>query len=195
MRRCIGAGLSVLTIALFLYASDPASACSLDGVASLSENGHVVGLTTTTPTKATLASWALFTLVAASPDTRLVFQEDLNELRNSLPGSALGHPFRWQFGDGSTTVGRVVNHRYAHPGWYTVEVSYALAANHWVSFDRARIHIVAPGALLGANFSYYLHEDAQTAIRFAFWLALAGGAGLLGWKYWRKNSTDLGDLP
>jgi hypothetical protein len=189
MRRCIAAPLLLLTVALFLCATGPAFACNLDGVASLSENGHVVSLTATTPTKATLSSWALFTLVAAAPKTPLVFQEDLNELGNSLPASALKQPFRWQFGDGSVTVGRVVTHRYAHTGWYKINVSYALRPNHWISFDSARIHIVAPGALLTTNFTYYLHEDAQTAIRFAFWLALAGGVGLFVWKRLRATPT------
>jgi hypothetical protein len=49
-----------------------------------------------------------------------------------------------------------------------------------------RIQIVPSGALLGTNFTYYLHEDDQTALRFAFWLALAVGVGLIVGRRPRK---------
>jgi hypothetical protein len=163
----------------------PAEACSLDGVPSLSANGHLAGLTKDPPTQATLAHWARFTLPAAAPGDALRLTEDLSNLRRSLPVAALARPFRWSFGDGTSAQGYAVVHRYARQGWYRIMVSALLPGLHNpIVFDSARLQIVAANDLWRANLRYYLAQDAQAVLRFALW---SGGLLLVGWFLWKRR--------
>lgn len=169
--------------ALMLASARSTQACSLDGVASLSVNGNLAGLTNGPATRSTLAHWAPFTLIAAAPGDTLHLREDIGNVRRSIPGEALKAPFYWTFGDGTTATGQTATHRYTRTGWYKITVAYYRAANRtWVTFDDAQMQIVSAGSLWRANLGYYARQDAQVAIRWIIWLAVAGLGGLVVWR-------------
>ncbi|HWE63987.1 MAG TPA: PKD domain-containing protein [Chloroflexota bacterium] len=173
-------------LALSLALAAPARACSLDGVPSISVNGHLAGITGGTATQATLAYWAPFTLPAAAPGDTLRLREDLSNVRRSLPAQALAAPFRWRFGDGTGAQGDAVVHRYTRRGWYQITVSYLQPALHrWIVFDRAQLQIVAAGDLWRTNLRYYLAQDAQVVLRGILW---AIAAALLAWCGWKMRT-------
>jgi hypothetical protein len=173
-----------IALALLLpYA--PVRACSLDGVPSLSVNGHLASLTEGAVSPASAAYWARFTLLAAAPGNTLHLQEDLANVRRSLSAAALATPFRWAFGDGASAQGYEVAHRYPRRGWYRITVSYLWPGmRRWIVFDSAQLQIVAPGDLWRANLRYYLAQDSQVGLRFALWGLAAALLVWLGWKGW-----------
>ena len=71
-----------------------ARACSIDGVASISVNGHMASLTTTKPTSATLAYWSSFSLLAATPCDALHYAENLANVSLSIPKASAALPFK-----------------------------------------------------------------------------------------------------
>jgi hypothetical protein len=89
----------------------PAWACALDNRPSMSADGVLAHLTAAVPTAATLPTWASFTFPRVyKPGQPVRFSEDQAEVRRTLTPSALSHPWRWNFGDGSTAVGYNVQH-------------------------------------------------------------------------------------
>ena len=140
-RRMLCAG--TIAVALALARGELSAACSLDGVPSLSVNGRLVQPMTAKPSRAELATWAPFAVPDAFHAGRSVqFSERVPELKRSLPPPAFAYPWRWQFGDGSTTTGTVVTHAYRRPGLYRVTVWADYRAEHfWYEFDAAMIRI------------------------------------------------------
>ena len=177
-------------LACLFVSAQAARACSIDGIASLSANGKLASISAAAPTQAALAYWAPFTLLAAAPGDLIQVREDIGKLHASLPSTAFSTPFRWTFGDGATVNGLQAAHRYAHTGWYKIDVRYYEPSRHsWVLFDSAQQHIVAQGDLLQANIGYYIGQYFTVVLRIAMWLA-AGGAILLAlWIRLRRNRT------
>jgi hypothetical protein len=71
-------------------------------------------------------------------------QEVRSRLLTTLPPSAFRTPWRWTFGDGTTTQGIRVRHRYRHPGTYVVGVLALLVNGRisaWYVFDSAEITV------------------------------------------------------
>lgn len=139
-RAVCGAGVGLV---LALTLAEPAAACSLDGVPSLSANGTLVQPMTSKPSRAEQAQWAPFAVPGAlSAGREIRFSESVSELKRSLPPLAFAYPWRWQFGDGSTATGTAVTHAYHRPGLYRVTVWADYRAEHfWYEFDAAMIRI------------------------------------------------------
>jgi hypothetical protein len=149
----------VAALALALATAIPStvvSACSLDGIASISLNGTLAVLTTDAPQPNSLGSWARFTFgLAYAPRDVLHLAEDMNKLRRSLPEATLHIPFSWAFGDGTSMRGLQATHRYDRTGWFKISVSgYWPARKAWVLFDSVRVHIVPASSLFQANIGY-----------------------------------------
>ena len=174
--------LAPVFLAIFLAAVlvPTTEACSLDGIASLSVNGHVASLTTDRAIASTLAYWSSFHLLAAAPDDDLRYAENLANVSLSIPKASVVLPFKWSFGDGQTVLGRTVTHRYRQTGWYRLTVHYYWPARRqWVQFDSAEQQIVPPSALLWTNFSFYAGNVFVIALRVIIWSALAVVIALL----------------
>jgi hypothetical protein len=185
IRRGRYPGLIAAVLILWLALDSAlAAACSIDGVVSLSANGQPAQITASTPTPTDLGTWAPFTLFAVAANRPIHFEENLQELRRTLPASAFDTAFRWSFGDGVTAYGRIANHRYPRTGVYRLQVSFALSPGRWVTFDSARVPIVQQADLWRANLGYTIRQDAQAVMRVLIWLSL--GAGLL-WLLWRRG--------
>jgi hypothetical protein len=120
-----------------------ASACSLDGVPSLSANGSLATPMSAKPSRAVLATWAPFTFPQTYHSGQQVrFSENLAELKRSLPAQAFGKPWQWQMGDGSVISGSSVQHSYKKAGLYRIKVLAYYSDYHlWYEFDAAMIHI------------------------------------------------------
>ncbi len=149
-------GLRVLAALLLALALAPApvSACAIDNVASLLANDVPAMLTTAAPHGTTV--WAPFTVaqaLATGAPVRLA--EASADLARTLPPATRAAPFRWAFGDGATTLGHTVAHRYARPGLYHLLVSgYDRSARRWFIFDSALLRIVPADQILRANLGY-----------------------------------------
>ncbi len=120
-----------------------ARACSIDGKPTVSANGQRAVLTHLAFTQQTASSWALFTFRSRyRAGTPIALKEDSLSLSKVLPLEALGHPWRWQFGDKLQSVGMVVAHRYARPGIYRIVVSaYYPSFHQYFPFDTVRIKV------------------------------------------------------
>jgi hypothetical protein len=147
---------AALAISLATAIPSTVSACSLDGIASISLNGTLAVLTTDAPQPNSLGTWARFTFgLAYAPRDALHLAEDMNKLRRSLPEATLHIPFRWSFGDGTSVRGLQAAHSYDRTGWFKISVSgYWPARKAWVLFDSVRVHIVPAGSLFQANLGY-----------------------------------------
>ena len=130
------------------------AACAIDNVASLLADGVPAMLTTSAPHKAT--PWAPFTVaqaIASGASVRLT--EEPADLARTLPPAVRADPYRWAFGDGGTSVGHAVVHRYAHAGIYRLTVSgYDRGTRRWFAFDQAVLRVVPANQVVGANLGY-----------------------------------------
>lgn len=170
----------MLAILLFGVLASTAKACSLDGIASLSVNGHKAAITTDKVTASSLAYWSSFSLLAAAPGDTLHYMEDMANVGLSIPKESTSLPFRWSFGDGSTVLGRTATHRYRHTGRYRLTVAYFWPSHHqWVEFDSAEQRIVPQGALLWTNLGYYAGNVFVAILRAIVWAVLAVIAAFL----------------
>jgi hypothetical protein len=122
-----------------------AAACLIDGIPSLSANGHLAAQNQHGPTPASYLTWSPFVIqqhVRRGEVVRL--SEDRDKLKNVLAPAELHSPWRWTFGDGTSTIGAVGSHRYSRPGTYRVMVAaYFAAYRAWVPFDSAMLTITA----------------------------------------------------
>jgi hypothetical protein len=155
-----------------------ASACSIDGLASLSVNGNLAIRTTDTATAATVATWAPFSSgLAYAPGSLLTFSEDRGKLIKPLPAAAFKTPFRWVFGDGTSARGMRAAHRYARVGWHKVTVwSFWPSQRQWVQFDSIRVHILPPDQAAQANLGYHIQQAliiATQTLAYLGWLIVA----------------------
>ena len=142
MRR-FGINLAILTGSVALLTAAPVLACGIDGVPSLSGNGALVRLNTQRGSVGSLNKWAPFVFPAPFHKGQAIkFNENIAELHASLLPQAFGHVWRWDFGDGTTTTGLTVHHRYTRAGKYKVAVyAYYSSYKSWYQFDTALIQV------------------------------------------------------
>ncbi len=169
---------AVVTLLMLLPAdAGVVRACAIDNTASLFANGVQATLTTTAPASvASVSQWAHFTINTAFGRGDVVqFSEARSDLARTLSPAALAAPYRWEFGDGTATLGHTVSHRYSRPGTYRLTV-YDLAApnGRWSQFDDALVRIVPPGQLFSANLGYTALNALGTATSIL--MALVTGA-------------------
>ena len=152
IRRSLGA--AILAALLLGLAPRTATACAIDNVASLLADGVPAMLTTSVPRGAT--PWAPFTVaqaIASGAPVRLA--EAPADLARTLPPAVRAAPYRWAFGDGGTSLGHAVVHRYAHAGTYRLTVSgYDRGARRWFAFGEAVLRVVPADQVVGANLGY-----------------------------------------
>ena len=144
MRKRFGINLAILMGSLALFAAAPVLACGFDGIPSVSGNGALAHLILQRGSVGTLSHWAPFVFPAPySKDKPIKFSENLSELRKSLLPQAFGHPWRWNFGDGSSVAnGLVVNHTYNRAGTYKVAVfAYYSSYKSWLEFDDVLVQV------------------------------------------------------
>jgi hypothetical protein len=118
-------------------------ACSLDNVPSISINGKLARLNTARPVRGHLAHWAPFVFSTAfKAGASVKLTENLTDLHRSLLPEDFGKPWRWDFGDGTSGSGLMIQHVYKKPGTYRVIVSaYDSTNKFWFQFDMALIPI------------------------------------------------------
>ncbi|MDB5076619.1 MAG: hypothetical protein JWO42_2798 [Chloroflexi bacterium] len=120
-----------------------ANACSIDGVPSLTVNGHDVTVNKVPPTGNNLRVWAPFVVPFSLHAGR---NDVLAEIQQRVAMSAEGfaRPWRWTFGDGTATVrGMRVHHVYKKPGLYKVTVeAYFASHKFWYTFDAVQIRVL-----------------------------------------------------
>lgn len=100
----------------------------------------------------------------------------------ALPSDA---KFLWDFGDGTTAAGAVVNHAFAQGGWYDVKLT--VAANGLTATETARVGVKGPEVVsLGANGGFVassygvdtLLDPSAMASSEGIQLGTAGAAGV-----------------
>ena len=128
---------------LSLAMAAPVQACGLDGIPSISGNGTLAHRNTERATASSLGRWAPF--VFNTPyrvGQTVLFSENLAELRRTLLPQGFGHPWRWRFGDGTTTTGFSVRHVYRKSGQYKVSVfAYYSSYKAWFEFDDVLLRV------------------------------------------------------
>ncbi len=158
--------LSVLVLYGVLYGllalaapEGTAKACAIDNTASLSIDGAYAVRNAIAPRT---GLWAPFVFEQAfATSAVLSVDEQHADLARTLPPAMLAAPYRWDFGDGATTLGHAAMHRYARPGLYRLVVSGLVGQGQkrnrrWSAFDSALIRVVPPSRVLGANLGYAL---------------------------------------
>ena len=143
MRSRTCAGLGVL--GCLAMSASAASACGVDGIPSLSVNGHLVAVNMAQAAIGGLDTWTPFvTRGHFAANQTLVLAEDRFQVSQALAPIAFRFPWRWRFGDGATARGTVVRHAYRHAGAYVISTEAYLVAGtrkQWFIFDRATILI------------------------------------------------------
>ncbi len=119
-----------------------AQACALDGIPSVSANGHLAAVNRVIPSANSTLQWAPFLFSQHfQTDQSIRFVEDTARIKSgTLLPDALHHAWRWQFGDGASAVATKVSHRYTHPGVYRVVVAARYPAG-WMKFDEVIVTI------------------------------------------------------
>lgn len=120
-----------------------AAACTLDGKATALADGRRAVLTSAAYTPAAGRVWAPFRFALTyRARVTITLTEDRQALQRALPPEALGHPWRWDLGDGARAAGWTVAHRYARPGVYRIAVWYYYPSwRRYFQFDSVRITI------------------------------------------------------
>ncbi|MDB5074394.1 MAG: hypothetical protein JWO42_573 [Chloroflexi bacterium] len=118
---------AALLTAAFGFATLQARACAIDNVASVRADGRIAIRNLATPSGQAVSRWAPFVFrTAFAHSSTITFSEDLRELARTLPPEIVRGRWLWRFGDGATTRGQVVTHRYKHVGYYLLTVSMPL---------------------------------------------------------------------
>jgi hypothetical protein len=120
-----------------------ASACSIDGVPTISVNGYTAIINKTPPIGKDLAIWAPFVLSFPLHTGRT---ETLAEIAQAVPlaPEAFKTPWRWHFGDGAAIArGTSVHHTYSRPGTYKITVeAYFPSHKFWYTFDALQVRVL-----------------------------------------------------
>jgi hypothetical protein len=101
-----------------------ARACSLDGIPSISANGHLAALNSAPASAKTFRIWSPFVFRQPFRVGEVVrLSENRALLKGVLSPQGLRGPWRWNFGDGRSAVGSsTISHRYSHAGQYQVTI-------------------------------------------------------------------------
>jgi hypothetical protein len=129
-----------------------AHACSLDGIPSISANGHLAALNRAPATAKTFLTWSPFVFRQPFRSGAVVrLSEDRALLKGVLSPQGLRGPWRWSFGDGQSGVGSsTISHSYSRPGVYRVTVSAFFPqfktvgkTKGWLTFDSVGLTVHA----------------------------------------------------
>ncbi len=148
-----------------------ASACAIDGKASMSADGVAAVLNTSQPRAHQL--WAPFIFDQSFAAGKLVqIGESRADLLLSLDSATVAGPYRWTLGDHTTKEGHAVSHTYMHPGAYQIVVEgYNSSAHHWFIFDKALVHVVRPEQVASANIGFTLNQIGDVVMSRLVWIA------------------------
>lgn len=148
-----------------------ASACAIDGKASMSADGVAAVLNTSQPTAHQL--WAPFTFDQSFATGKPIhIGESRADLLLSLDSATVAAPYRWTFGDHASTNGHVVFHAYRRPGTYQIVVEgYNSLTAHWFTFDKALVHVVRPDQVASANLGFTLNQIGDIVMSSLVWIA------------------------
>lgn len=175
--------LSYVPIAMALVAAlSPgiASACVIDNTASLYADGVRATPSTSAPSN---GFWAPFTVDKAFASRAILhLTEARSDLERSLTASELSAPYRWLFGDNTTSLGHAVSHRYRRPGSYRITIyAFSQRTHRWFPFDNVAVRIVPPDQMFQANLGYYTLRAVDIVVSGLFWIIDALAALLLGY--------------
>jgi PKD domain len=135
--------LPALTAIAAIESTGQSLACTIDGTPSATVNGSIVVLNKVLPIGGNLQVWAPF---LAQSSLRVGQNASLGEItqRVALTQEAFRNPWKWTFGDGSTSArGAVVHHVYRHPGIYKISVlAYFPSHKFWYTFDAIQVRVV-----------------------------------------------------
>jgi len=152
--------LIVLWGLLLLLSTLPtvATACAIDGKASMSADGVAAVLNISQPRAH--QPWAPFIFDQSFAVGKPVqIGESRADLLLSLDSATVAAPYRWTLGDRTAKDGHAVSHTYAHPGTYQIVVDgYNRSAHRWFTFDKALVHIVPPDEVASANIGFTLNQ-------------------------------------
>ncbi len=122
--RCV---TIVLAIAAARGQVNTARACAIDNVPSIRADGRLADLNLTLPTDSSVLHWAPFIFRPTfRVGQRITLSEDGGKLARSLPPEIVHGRWVWRFGDGGSTRGTLVAHRYRKAGTYVVTVAMPL---------------------------------------------------------------------
>jgi hypothetical protein len=132
-----------LLATLLAGGTGPATACVIDGIPSLSANGHLAAKNLHVPEHASFLTWSPFVIRQAfRRGTPVRLSEDRRKLKNVLAPAGLHSQWRWTFGDGTSATGGTATHNYRRAGTYRVMVAaYFAAYRAWVPFDSVMLTI------------------------------------------------------
>ena len=145
MKRAL-AGLGLISIFSLFGTTSQARACGIDGVPSMSANGHLVTINRAIPvTAAELQRYTPFVFRGDFLAGRSInLEENRKEVEATLVSTALARPLRWSFGDGSTGYGWNVHHAYTRSGhWHVGVEAYFPSTKQWYPLDKATIIVVS----------------------------------------------------
>ena len=182
---------------LLTLAPSVATACAIDSTASLSANGVRATPTSASPSNASAATWAPFTVGQAfATGTPIVVDESQSELARTLTPDEVAAPYRWSFGDGGVALGHAVTHRYARPGFYRVVVSTVTARSKTLLlFDSVLLHIVPPDQTLQANLGYFAARLFDALVSGLLWIADGALVALVLAVVWRRRKRAISTPP
>lgn len=145
MRMRLGAAGALAALGLVAMGIAQAQACATDGIPSMIVDGHLVAVNKASVSKKALARWTPFvargTYMAGHA---LSLREDRIKIMLSLPPVYFKYPWRWEFGDGTSSRGLTARHTYRHPGTYVVTVKAYLVGGrykNWYAFDAVTVHV------------------------------------------------------
>jgi hypothetical protein len=121
-----------------------AQACSIDGIPSISANGHLALRNLVVPTAKSFQTWAPFVFRQSLTRNQVIrLSEDSAKIAKVLTATELHGRWRWDFGDGQTGRGNMtITHRYPRAGQYRINVStYDPLFNGWRPFDSVELTI------------------------------------------------------
>ncbi len=118
-----------------------ANACTIDGKATARADGRLASRSSTPYSSKAARTWAAFAFGGTFGHRSIVaLTEERGLLTGVLPSEATSHPWRWQFGDGTTAIGWTVHHRYVHTGTYRITVgAYYPSWKQYFPIDLIRI--------------------------------------------------------
>jgi hypothetical protein len=152
--RWVRAAVGGAVLGLVALAPRPVAACMVDNIPSITAAGRTAVFSAAPSGPVNPAHYAPFMIPGLfGTGWTIHFGERAQLLK--LPGRLLHAPWRWAFGDGTTSHGHAVTHVYRAPGDYVVTVAAEAAHQPTpVPFDRVLVHILPPKRILAMTGSY-----------------------------------------
>jgi hypothetical protein len=137
----------LLGVACGMAGSLPAAqACTIDGIPSISANGHLALRNLAVPTAKSFQTWAPFVFRQSLTRNQVIrLSENSAKIAKVLTSAELHGRWRWDFGDGQTGRGNMtMTHRYTRAGQYRITISTMDPLyNGWRPFDSVELTIRA----------------------------------------------------